>query len=776
MATQFELDCALMAGASYYDSRADINRFPIPDGWTKITDPDSHYSDTSSGFEALSFVNGNEIVISYAGTYDKDITGDIAADIGLATGFGSEQLLQAAEYYLQVKALNKEAHITLTGHSLGGGLAALVGVFFGARAVTFDQAPFANSAEENLLTPDVAANLKSDLLLAGYSEADLAGLTSFLQLRDANGGIPNSNIVSNIRVDGEFLSSAPLNLYDPIGTSETVLYHGPYSDPSLDMHSISLLTAFLQSEQVATNGQTLSEVTKKLTNLLGMFFDDQLFARDTDPNSTEVNLLERLVQHQAGMDPTTLGDDDNMVSRFTTDMWKIAQDGGLSLTNANISKMLTAFAMQKYYEEPASGDDHGQTLFNDVTGGIRFNRADVANTLDAAKGYKYFQEYLGSLAPSEATTALMGELPNLLDWYIQAGSQAMEATAGDQRAFMLGGSGDDTLTGGSQADVLVGNMGQDTLDGGAGNDVLITGWGSDGTSDNTGDTLDGGIGNDRLYGGFGADTLKGGADADLMVGGDGIDTYYIEGADTIVDSGRNFIVYDGQILAGGFVQVEGTTNVYRSISNDQFTLTFNSPGHLVLNGTDSITFENQSSAADFENGDFGITLYDPAAADRTLTGTSGDDTTGALAFQNEGRYYFSGTISGDQPSYDLYPDWGEFFLVGTIPPEIKIDGGDGNDQLVGLAGSDYIIGGSGNDQIFGEFEWTSNDPVQYALLNPWGMTGQADILLGEAGKDVIAAGYGDDAVSGGDDNDFLTGGDGNNPMIGSDTINWRMAA
>ncbi len=50
----------------------------------------------------------------------------------------------------------------------------------------------------------------------------------------------------------------------------------------------------------------------------------------------------------------------------------------------------------------------------------------------------------------------------------------MNATAGDQRAFMLGGrlggSGDDILTGGSQADVLVGNMGQDTLDGGAGDD------------------------------------------------------------------------------------------------------------------------------------------------------------------------------------------------------------------------------------------------------------------------------------------------------------------
>jgi hypothetical protein len=73
MATQFDIDCALMAGASYYDTRKDINRFPIPDGWAKITNPDSHFSDSSSGFEAVSFQRGTganaEIVISFAGTY-----------------------------------------------------------------------------------------------------------------------------------------------------------------------------------------------------------------------------------------------------------------------------------------------------------------------------------------------------------------------------------------------------------------------------------------------------------------------------------------------------------------------------------------------------------------------------------------------------------------------------------------------------------------------------------------------------------------------------------
>lgn len=137
MATDIEY--ALMAGASYRDTRADINKFPTPAGWNLVS---RHPEDQSSGFEAVTFGNGptlatsTELVISYAGTYDKDITGDWATNVGLATGGGSKQLEQAAEYYLQVKAANPNATITLTGHSLGGGLAALVGVFFGDSAVT----------------------------------------------------------------------------------------------------------------------------------------------------------------------------------------------------------------------------------------------------------------------------------------------------------------------------------------------------------------------------------------------------------------------------------------------------------------------------------------------------------------------------------------------------------------------------------------------------------------------------------------------------------------
>ena len=149
------LEYALLAGVSYRSTRTEINRFPIPTGWSEI--PNSHRNLADSGFEAIAFKKGTDIVISYAGTNPNDGIlppgPDNTANIGLGTGFGSVQLLQATEYYLQVQAANPSATITFTGHSLGGGLSALMGVFFGKRAVTFDQAPFANSAERNLLTP-----------------------------------------------------------------------------------------------------------------------------------------------------------------------------------------------------------------------------------------------------------------------------------------------------------------------------------------------------------------------------------------------------------------------------------------------------------------------------------------------------------------------------------------------------------------------------------------------------------------------------------------------
>ena len=45
MATQFEIDCALMAGRAYQTNRTIDNLFPIPSGWVEFFHvPNSNFS------------------------------------------------------------------------------------------------------------------------------------------------------------------------------------------------------------------------------------------------------------------------------------------------------------------------------------------------------------------------------------------------------------------------------------------------------------------------------------------------------------------------------------------------------------------------------------------------------------------------------------------------------------------------------------------------------------------------------------------------------------
>lgn len=296
------IEYALIAGASYISNRPEINQILAPDVWLENID---RRTTTESGFEATYFVGvNNEVVISFAGTdFSEGIpgalfTGDFwQGNIPLITGTsvnGADQLVDAVEYYLQVKAsVPAGTTITLTGHSLGGALAALVGVFFGEAAFTFDQVPAAATAlsgPTNLLY--------NALLLRGHTATELAGLNNYIQLQQANSGIPNEGLVTNLNVQGEVAGLIPLA--SRIGNNADIAQQNNLLLPQSDLHSIALLTAFLQSMPNAPAFKTLNDVTFKLPDLLKMIFDKNLFASDPLNKDAPVeNFLERLVKHQA---------------------------------------------------------------------------------------------------------------------------------------------------------------------------------------------------------------------------------------------------------------------------------------------------------------------------------------------------------------------------------------------------------------------------------------------------------------------------------------------
>lgn len=241
--------------------------------------------------------------------------------------------------------------------------------------------------------------------------------------------------ISGKYVQGEALTSSyPYNGFTALG-AQVSLVHGPTTVDPWDLHSRALLTTFLLDDR-------FRQVTYQLTDLLGMLFDSRLYANPTNENKE--NFLDRLVRHQIGNAPgvTTA---DNMLTRFTDDLKKITVQGDLSTTNEDIVKALTAFAMQMYYDGP-NATNKDKELFDTtgITGGLHFDRRDVAADLNKAKGFdRYFRNYLNFMLGAEinlsALEAIKKQLPELLDWYIQVGSSPMTASAGDQRAFILGG-------------------------------------------------------------------------------------------------------------------------------------------------------------------------------------------------------------------------------------------------------------------------------------------------------------------------------------------------
>jgi Ca2+-binding RTX toxin-like protein len=818
--------------ANVYGNKVEVrsaqNTLPIPDGWTPIAK-----LVLQDGFMATAYQRDSEIVIAYAGTTDENLLDWLTGNAPAATAATlALQVMDAAKFYLDVKAANPNASVSFTGHSLGGGLASLMAVYFDRPATVFDEAPFQKSADSatvvNALKAGLAAlgyTLPQELL--GYVAVDPTGAFLASPTR-----LEREGQVQQIYVTGEALSLAGTAItdfvaaalggmlasptlwilgtgVDKINGSETEIDPNAQSllgwevrDPvsgnlipgvsgnPVDLHSISLLTAFLQSPQLLATVRAHPELLPRL--FAGLY--------KNNPKQDDANLLEMLVQRDYR--------GESSLSTLAADVAKIDLAKGLTSVDysspgsqLNVAAMLVDAVLAGLYQQGRDRDPSQaglpafQSVLQTTLGGVTVNMAG----LDPDKAAAIERNLAALLDRLIGDGAIGAATSRGARWTLQSGTAALQVSQ----------------TTDAKDDVVLGFSGNDVVDGGGGDDVLA---GADGA-----DSLSGGAGHDVIYGGGGTDTLDGGENGDWLFGGAGNDQYIFSGtfgSDVIEDSDgviKLASMSESESINGSGAKQTRTDSKVWQTDDKHFRYALVDAGtadapqqNLVItvatgSETGSITIRN------WTNGQLGITLGSEVAQPATSTSYTGDYAKATspdgstYQFGADGNYLAAGAqagamdvLNGSSGADAMYGLGGNDGIAGGDGDDV-IDGGAGDDLLLGGLGADNINGGDGNDEILGSaygfidrptsanfappassgielargFSWVVYDPPGEGAYTIAGTSGIApngettgNVIDGGAGNDRIGAGSGADIAHGGDGDDTVVGMGGSDVLYG----------
>ena len=289
---------------------------------------------------------------------------------------------------------------------------------------------------------------------------------------------------------------------------------------------------------------------------------------------------------------------------------------------------------------------------------------------------------------------------------------------------LLGGFGNDTLIGNDDKNTISGGTGNDTLVGKGGDGIdtadysdvenedliidltsqgektistlqgkdtfisiegAIGGQGDDILTGNAGnDFLEGKEGNDTLLGGTGDDTLKGGAGDDTFDGGDGIDTVDysdVTNENLIIDLNsqgeKTISINEGKDT---FISIEGAIG---GQGNDILIGTSGANTLIGGAGSDTILGNGSSSGIDYIDGG----INDIGAGDLVSFASTNKNIKVDLSF-NVGANENVAQNTGD----------GNLIMKNIE----DIQGGFGNDILIGNDDKNTILGGTGNDTLVGK--------------------------------------------------------------------------
>lgn len=334
------------------------------------------------------------------------------------------------------------------------------------------------------------------------------------------------------------------------------------------------------------------------------------------------------------------------------------------------------------------------------------------------------------------------------------GSDAGTQGEGDA---LYGGAGNDYMDGKDGADYLEGNTGDDTLDGGKGNDTLVGGKGNDTyilrASDGGIDTITdaGGEGLIKVIAADGSETVLGSSSIEKL--SNSTNTWQSEdkrfryttnveadGSTTLKISGAGVSAVVKNFTSGNLgITLPGSVSTPSNPTTGQQIL-----GDLAPADTDPATegvqiqydaLGNVITVANQPEVDRADTLYDSANDDEIIAG-GGDDHVTAARGGN---------------------DW-----IQAGSGRDTVDAGMGNDLIELGTERDYGVGG-GADMLYADARRTVDELLAQSIA---AADDQADIMDGGSGDDTVMGDAGNDALFGGEGKDLLVGGAGDDYMFG----------
>ncbi|MGJ5201400.1 calcium-binding protein [Bradyrhizobium sp. HKCCYLRH1030] len=469
---------------------------------------------TADNFEAATYQLAGDPstrIISFRGT---DSLADVPSWLGGAGLAGWPTQFPDAESYYKTWATS---NVSLTGHSLGGGLAGYIAALNDKVAYAYDAMPFEFAAEVRYDQLHGFWGALTSHPVDRYSDIHMVSLSG--------------EILQYVRAAAPVLE-APLALlqlgpvagalaiaHAAIGISseqKTVLGAGTDlgQDP-VSLHSIALLTMM---QWASDNGA--QDWKKAAAVLLAPLQDDAIASAVGIPaagvggEGAPSDKMKDMIAYSTVTDASGYGNSavqalfngggvlGNSVSADTAATY--LKNGGVEKALAEIVVEYSALLAQNHDEVAATpgviGHEHG-ILYQDTANNLLV--ADLSSDLWSRADTGSAVDVLGKLALIDAVASfdsedaglidlaigvLWGGKTDNLDWLSAALSDAATTVAVDpvpgaiiaasDGALLIAGGGNDTLFGTANDDLLIGGGGSDVLKGGAGDNILVGGVGA----------------------------------------------------------------------------------------------------------------------------------------------------------------------------------------------------------------------------------------------------------------------------------------------------------